>query len=257
MSEKKTTTLVVIPYAPGKAQGWELKTSVHGWRKYFQGDAHIVTIGERSEMVDILLGEGALSEHIERPVPSVYPFERPRELEFAAIARFIIERFGKEYSGFVKTDDDIYPINPFTLADVKRPKWVNNELTGDADDPNHFRRAMYNTRQALAAAGLPVLNYSSHCPRWYDMAKLAAMLDRFDCDNVPHLHESLYYNTYFKAGAAKADVSKDGNLYKYGVYGEFDAADLEKAWRAGCRWVNNTVESYDIDIIKTIERLAL
>ena len=133
MSEKKTTTLVVIPYAPGKAQGWELKTSVHGWRKYFQGDAHIVTIGERSEMVDILLGEGALSEHIERPVPSVYPFERPRELEFAAIARFIIERFGKEYSGFVKTDDDIYPINPFTLADVKRPKWVNNELTGDAD----------------------------------------------------------------------------------------------------------------------------
>lgn len=251
---EQPTTLVVIPYAPGMAQGWELKTAVHGWRKYFQGDAHIVVIGESSGMVRTLLEEKAIDEHIERETP-LYTPDRPREIEFSSIIRFIIERFGKDYPGFVKTDDDIYPVNPFTLADVKRPKWVQRDLVGDPTDDNHFQRAMYNTRVLLEKEGLPKANYSSHCPRYYDFKKLAEMMDRFDCDNTPVLHESLYLNLYNKQ--AKVMVNGNENKYKHSVYGAFNKDEIVAAIKAGVKWVNNTVESYDIEIIKTIEEYAL
>lgn len=251
---EQPTTLVVIPYAPGMAQGWELKTAVHGWRKYFQGDAHIVVIGESSGMVRTLLEEKAIDEHIERETP-LYTPDRPREIEFSSIIRFIIESFGKDYPGFVKTDDDIYPVNPFTLADVKRPKWVQRDLVGDPTDDNHFQRAMYNTRVLLEKEGLPKANYSSHCPRYYDFKKLAAMMDRFDCDNIPLLHESLYLNLYNKQ--AKVMVNGNQNMYKHSIYGVFDRDALIEAIKSGVRWVNNTVDTYDIEIIRTIEEYAL
>lgn len=241
-------TLVILPYAPRSASGQELETSVSGWLKHFRGFPRIVVIGERCRVVEDLVEQGMV-EHIER-ASSKNP-DGP-EREFAALAQLVVDTFGKDYKGFVKTDDDIYPVNSFTLADVKQLKWIGSELSGNPRSGNHFQRAMYNTQIALKERELPILNYCSHAPRWYSCEELGIVLKQFDCKNTPHLIEPLYFNYWNDPELPKVNVNAEGNPLKYGIYSPLNSAGLEAAIKAGVKWVNNSAPYYDKRIIDAV-----
>ena len=240
--------LVILPYAPRAASGQELETAVRGWIRHFRGHPRIIIIGERCSVVDNLVDRG-LVEHIARPA-SKDP-DGP-EREFAALAQFVVDTFGKDYPGFIKTDDDIYPVSDFTIADVKRLKWIGSELKGNPYSGNHFQRAMYNTQVALRENGLPIINYCSHAPRWYNCEELGIVLERFVCKTTPHLIEPLYFNYWNEPDLPKVNVNAQGNPLKYGIYSPLNPAGLEAALQSGVKWVNNSAPYYDKRIIDLI-----
>lgn len=244
----KDERLVILPYAPKSATGRELETAVRGWHRFFYEYPRIVVVGERCKAVDSLVAEH-LVEHIERPV-SNNP-DGP-EREFASLARFVIERFGEEYPGFVKTDDDIYPVNPFSLEHVRTFKWIGSELKGNPRSGNHFQRAMFNTQRALIERGLPTVNYCSHAPRYYECSWLRRVLEQFDCEHFPHLIEPLYFNCVVPEVAEKVNVNAPGNPLKYGIYGPVNMDDLNKAIAEGVKWVNHSAPYYDERIIEAV-----
>lgn len=246
-------TLVIIPYAPGYAQGWELDTAVRGWHKYFAGRARIVLVGQRSKTVDKLVAEG-LAELLERPARNNII---PREMEFAAIARLVIRTYGREYPGFVKTDDDIYPVNPFTLADVQVPKFTDFMMEGNPVSGNTFQSSLWRSRLALEARGLPTIRYTSHAPRWYDMARLATVLDEFGCERESHNIEPLYFNRWAGELGRAVNVAEPDNGYKYTAGQGFDGKALRAAIAGGVKWVNHSEGNYSRKLIDTIREVAL
>ena len=247
--------LVILPFAPDYASGRELETAVRGWHRHFltPDGFRLVVIGESCEVTDKLAADG-LIEHIQRRTP--WSNAGP-EREFAAIAELVCDTFGNDYGGFIKTDDDIYPVNDFTLEAVKMIKWIGEPLRGTDKHPNHFIRAMYATQTALAEKGRPTLNYCSHAPRWYSCAWLRSVLAEYRCTEVPHLVEPLYFNCVYSGREPKVNVNMKGNPLKFGIYGpvtDATLAEVEAAIRSGVKWVNHSAPYYDESVLEIVNR---
>ena len=247
---KNKETLVILPYSPKYASGDELRTSVEGWHKHFKSPMRLVVIGERSRDTEELVQKG-LIEHVERA--SVWYKEGP-ELEFASIARYVVDTFSREYTEFIKTDDDIYPVNDFTLQDCKTLKWIGSSLGGNPNSPNHFQRAMYRTTLLLEKENKPILNYCSHAPRVYNTGLLAHILDKYPCEQIAYLLEPLYFNYYYHPGAEKIDVNAARNPLKFGIYSKVQKQDVIDAINSGVKWVNNSAPYYAKDIIDVVRQ---
>jgi len=242
----------VIPYVAKGAQGWELDTAVRGWHKYFQGPFRMVIIGNWTPIVEQLVKEGkAESMQIER----LQAHTSEPALDIVRKMTQIIEQFRSQYKGCVWANDDMYPVNPVSLASIRVLKVLSSSLGGDINSPNYFSRAMYRTRKALEARDLPIYNYSNHLPQWFNFNSLESVLETFDCANVPHLIKSLYNNVcYPKDGCFRVNVSRP-NSFKFGVYGSPDTgviAAVRSAMESGVQFINNSNKGYSRELIDAV-----
>lgn len=255
MKEKKT--LLIIPYLPAAAQGGELETAVNGWLKNFKGDLRIAVIGDESPVVNRLLAQGKLECHI--PLTRLPEHAKEPTLDIARKMRRVMDSFGTSDnppSGCIWSNDDIYPVNPVTLKDIKALKWIGSEMTGKPDSANYFLRSMFRSAAALRRAGKPVRNYCAHLPSWFDFGRLKEVLDTYDCDNTPHLIGCLYYNHWYtNPKILLVDVNKPGNRFKVGVYTkDYDLNSLCKRIEDGVLFVNNSGAGYSADLIHTVRK---
>ena len=190
--EKTDRVIVVIPYLAKAAQGKELYLSVAGWRKHFKEDFHIVVVGDYHPVVDSgdditfikcprvkWPGKGNYWAHIDH----VHKF------------RTVYNHF-PETKGFIYTCDDIYAVNDFTLADVKKLKVRTTEIQGSFGNGNAWVVDNYKTKKKLQKDNIPTMNWVCHLPVWYDWDKLFAIYSKYGCDKHSYVVENLYFNTY-------------------------------------------------------------
>lgn len=256
MKEKKT--LLIIPYLRAAAQGGELETAVNGWLKNFKGDLQIAIIGDESPVVKKLVTQQKVvflpserdPKHAKEPALDI-----ARKMRYA-MSFFANNPLADNFSGCIWSNDDIYPVNPVTLKDIKALKWIRTEMTGNPESANYFQRSMYRSAVALREAGKPAHNHCTHLPNWFDFGRLKEVLDAYDCDNTPHLIGCLYYNHWYTSPkAVRIDVSKPGNRYKVGVYTRnYDLDSLRKQIEAGTLFVNNSSAGYSKELILAVRK---
>lgn len=247
MKEKKATmtklpALVVIPYLAAGAKGGELQAAVFGWLHNFKADFKVVIVGDYHPICDQLKDQVTL---IKCDRVSTNP-----PLEVAAKMFMIMKKY-PDYPGMIWTNDDIYPVNPFKLSDVKALKIIG-QLNGNADSKNIFSRNMHKTKAALKAAGLPTRNYSTHLPVYYDFKKLRILEEEYHILSESYLIQSLYHNRFYvNPDANYINVHTPGNRYKLGIYDTTKPVATDKDF-AGVIWVNHSNECYSDQLIANI-----
>lgn len=188
---------VLIPYCKEYAQGNELLFALRSWYRYARFPFRIVVIGDAEDWMD-----GENLTFIECPrvsdIPSV---DTLHKLRVALDSAEVTERF-------IWTNDDIYLMNPVSLAHIELPK-VLGPLNPDAYN-GHYRAAMQRTIEMLTEAGLPLLNYGTHTPVVFKKSNLSVLLPADEVNaKTGVLFTSLYFNSVNTAHPARLDWKTD------------------------------------------------
>lgn len=225
----KERVLIVIPYLASAAQGRELEYALAGWRRHFKEPFQLVLTGEglpANMGEDVVLVES-------RRVDAV-PGQYRQHLDYVSCLRNVRERF-PESEGFIFVADDCYAVNDFDMADVLFFKMLEPEFNCSPSTTNKWRQDKLKTKRALREAGLPVRNYTTHIPMWFDWEKWLKIVEEYDMDHESYVIEDLYFNTYY-AGRVPFRLNRDLDNLKYGVYTnrppveELQAAFKKKIW---------------------------
>lgn len=162
---------VVIPYCKELAQGKELLYALRSWEKHVRFGINMVVIGDREDWFseDITFIEHqCISDN-----PQV---DIAKKLQLALSSPEVTDCF-------IWTNDDIYLINPISLAHIELPK-ILGELA-----PNE------TTRSFLKKAYLPILNYNTHTPVIFNKELLNEMFSRFpELESEGFLIPTVYFN---------------------------------------------------------------
>lgn len=190
--KRKPSYLVVIPYLPSAAQGRELDYAIAGWQKHFKEKHTIVVVGEGLPKIDL---QGVVCIESERVAPIEGQYRQ--HLDYVSCLRKVRAAFPGT-DGCIFVGDDCYAVNDFDISDVKFLKMIAPEIDFEENSPNPWKRDKMKTKKALIAAGLPVGNYTTHIPIWYDWDKLEELWDKYDMEHSSYVVEDLYFNTFFK-----------------------------------------------------------
>lgn len=194
--------LVVIPYCSDGAQGREIEYAIAGWRRHFKTPCEIVVVGDYAPGADVFVN----CPRIEHKDDGNYLAHLDHVHKFLRVLGLF-----PEADGFIYACDDMYAVKDFTLDDVKRLKYLEDDMGGSLLSPNAWDRDLAKTRNICVAAGLPVREYVCHLPVWYDKDKLLAVYRDFDCEKSSCVVENVYFNRYFAGQEAdQADVWRLG-----------------------------------------------
>lgn len=181
-SQVQNHTTVVIPYCRQFAQGKELLFALRSWQKNVRFGINVVVIGDRE---DWFSEEITFIEH--QRVSDNAQEDTLVKLELAIKSPEVTERF-------IWTNDDIYVMNPISLAHIELPK-----VTGMLN-PDKFKglyaENVKRTKELLEKYSLPLLNYGTHTPVLFDKQQLLNMLTRFpQLSEGGYLFSSVYFNS--------------------------------------------------------------
>lgn len=180
--ETQTHTTVVIPYCREFAQGKELLFALRSWQKNVRFGINVVVIGDREDW---------FSEE-------VFFIEHQRVSDNAQVdtlAKLKLAIQSPEVTGrFIWTNDNIYVVNPVSLAHIELPKVVG--LLNPGKYKGLYAENMARTKELLEKYNLPCLNYGTHTPMLFDKGQLSAMLQRFpELEEGGYLFSSVYFNS--------------------------------------------------------------
>lgn len=179
-----TRPTVVIPYKKSAAAGEELRYALRAWEKYFPG-CKIVVIGDREDWFSpevICIEMEVLSNNPQIDVAN--------KLMVAIAADEIPE-------DFIWSNDDILPVSPIHIGDIQLLK-ANGLLTNSKPGLNGvYAENMQRTIELLQKYKLPVWDYSTHTPFYFNKEKLSSVISQLRADETGYLISSLYFNSYF------------------------------------------------------------
>lgn len=188
---------VVIPYCKEYAQGNELLFAIRSWYQFAHFPFRIFVIGDAEDWMNIenvtLIECPRVSD-----IPSVDTLHKLHEiLTYTAVT----ERF-------IWTNDDIYLMNPVSLAHIALPKVLGT--LNPAAYNGHYRAAMERTVGMLTEAGLPILNYGTHTPVVFLKSNLKTLLPADDVNaRTGVLFTSLYFNSVNTVHPARLEWKTD------------------------------------------------
>lgn len=240
---KKTTSpkkkfdkvLVVIPFCSAGAQGRELEYAVAGWRKHFKENYMIVIAGEDHPVTKT--GDDICCVPSKRVEPKEGMYRQ--HLDYVSCFKKVRKAF-PDSKGFIFVADDVYAVNDFDLSDVKLLKMQSAQIAYENFPFNgSFPGDKSRTRATLLKAGLPIRNFTTHLPQWFEWDKLEALWEKYDMENTSYIFEDLYYNTYYPTRVPlQLDIFWD-NL-KCGVYrSNPDYAVIRRAFKTKI-WIQNS-----------------
>lgn len=152
----KGTNLIVLPFTSKEM----VENAILGWRKYFKGVMHIVTVGDaviKSADDSLVLADTSLHSIVEA-----------------------IEKNYPEVSEFILASDNIFCVNEFGRAEV--------EILKAESDPIDLL-----TGGILESKKLPTYNYSSNVPVVLNVKAIKEITARYAEGNII----ALYFNTRF------------------------------------------------------------
>ena len=188
---------VVIPYCKEFAQGNELLFALRSWYKYAKFPFRIVIIGDREDWMDT-----ENLTFIECPrisdIPSV---DTLHKLWVALNHPDVSERF-------IWSNDDIYLVNPVSLAHIELPKVLGK--LNPASYNGHYRAAMERTINELTELGRPILNYGTHTPVIFEKKNFSGLLpEDLEQAKAGLLFTSVYFNLLNEVHPVRLDWRTD------------------------------------------------
>lgn len=197
--------LVVIPYIADEAQGSELELAVTGWRRHFRHPHQIVVIGDWHPVAET----GRDIMWIPCPRVDAIPGQYRPHLDFKNKFLKARELFPRN-KGFIFTCDDCYAVRDFSLDDVLQTKIAKREIPKkDWRNESPYLRDYYKTRDILDIFGLPVYDFDTHLPRYFDFRRLLATYNAVR-DHESYEWSSLYYN--FEVAVGNITIPEDAEL---------------------------------------------
>ena len=228
MNDQKVT--VVIPYVGEFAQGIELQLALRGWYQNFKENFNVVIIGsgipQLSEAVHVI--------ECER-IGKNPPIDIAHKMLKAIESDMVSERF-------IWANDDQYLISPCMLADLEILK-CSGKLGETSFGSSTYQENKKRTYEALQAIGVGTWDFSTHTPFVFEKEKLKDIITVFDCQKVPYLIATLYFNAVFPGFVplqVDGQTALDHDNIKIGVYRQ--GADFErlKKLMPGKKLINNS-----------------
>lgn len=186
---------VIIPYLKSAAAGDELKLAIRSLEKNLNFPFTLVVVGDREEwfadkIVHIPHEPHVVTEDCGCPNPAqvIDPQADVAHKLLTAITALGLE--GK----FILTNDDIFVLEPQTLAQIEILKRLPNSLNETGAEGSVYRKNALRTAEFLTANGCPVYNYGTHTPMVFDAEDFTDMLANIPTTEKGYLLESLYYN---------------------------------------------------------------
>lgn len=188
---------VVIPYCKEQAQGNELLFAVRSWFQNARFPFRIVVIGDSEDWMD---------------TENLTFIEMPRLSDIPSVDtlhKLWVAMDSSDVTGrFIWTNDDIYLVNPVSMAHIELPKALG-KLNPEAYN-GHYRKAMQHTVDLLTESGMPTQNYGTHTPVVFEKQRLAAFLPADDPKATEGvLFTSLYFNQSVTAHPVRLDWRTD------------------------------------------------
>lgn len=227
--------LVVIPYLAEQAQGSELELAVTGWRTHFKHPYQIIVVGDWHPVTET----GRDIMYIPCPRVDPVPGQYLPHLDFKNKFLKVRETFPRN-KGFIYACDDCYAVKDFSLPDIQTPKYEHDIVEKcDWRNATGWLRDWYKTRDYCDLFRLPVTDWVTHLPIWYDFRKLLATF-RVIPEHESCVWENLYYS--FEEALGLPYPPQPSSLYKHEVMTaspDFrDVDDLDATWivNGNCGW---------------------
>ena len=225
--------IVVIPYLPGAGQGRELEYAVAGWRRHFKERFDIVVVGDG---VTGRIPDGCIP--VESPrVPERAGHYR-QHLDYVSCLRRVHEAYPKS-RGYIRVADDCYAVRDFDFLDVVTRKCIGEIGKNPIAIPGSWQGDQRRTRDLLEREGLPLVNYTTHLPQWFEWSKIEALWERYGMDTTSYVDELLYYNIY-DGDRAAINVHTEEQPYKCGVYRSNPRIDYIERCIGRRIWITNS-----------------
>lgn len=182
--------LVALFYIGGEAQGSEITLAIEGWKQHFKEPFRLIVIGDKPPRDDVEWFP------IER-VPGKEGEYRP-SLDICTKLEAVCTLCEKEgYEHFIWASDDFFAVNDFTIADVKYPKYLDDEMPIlGVMHPNWFERTQVKTRLLCQKEGFGIKNWTTHLPMWFNVADLHKIIRDYGLTENGYIVENIYFNAF-------------------------------------------------------------
>ncbi|WP_333862572.1 hypothetical protein [Sphingobacterium sp.] len=194
-SEEVKVIPVIIPYLKSAAAGDELKMAIRSMERNFNFPFTVIVVGDREEwfadkIVHIPHEPHVIVEDCGCPNPShiIDPQADVAHKLLTAITALGIE------DKFILTNDDIFVLEPQTLAQIEILKRLPNSLYETGAEGSAYKKNALRTAEFLKANGCPTYNFGTHTPMVFDAEDFTDMLANIPTTEKGYLLESLYFN---------------------------------------------------------------
>lgn len=214
---------IVIPYIMGPEDGIELRYALRSIEKNFKCKEQVIVnlIGDKPDWCENV-------NHVEVDRVEGMPY-----MVFLDVCNKIktaceLEEIG---NGFIYMYDDTCFIQPTTLKDIQELKALEDlgtikELFKNTTADKKWCNLLKKTMGLLQAKNLPVFNYETHCPRYFNVKKMLALYEEYNPHIDPVQISTLYFNTYFPDKEPRI-LMPWGDGFKLGIYRPFPAEILK------------------------------
>lgn len=208
----KDKTIIILPYIQEQAQGSELIISLKLWKKFCQFNFNMIVIGEFDKS---LKDQFPWVEFIKCPTKTKIEGQYNPHLDIQHKMEVVINKYSQNYNAFIRTSDDVYPIKPFSLDDIKTPHYLAQSFDGAENRPqSYWLHNKWKTRQLLDAENLPHIDYTTHFPYYYEFSKLNEIWDKYNMRNESYVLEDLYFNYFEHPAPVLVDTIRLGIWFK-------------------------------------------
>ena len=213
----KKKTDIVIPFISGPEDSMELKYALRSIEKNFKSKIPVVVhlIGDKPDWC-----KNVIHTYSERISGMDYMSFFDVNLKLKRICQ------SKDIgSGFIYMYDDTMFLQETDIRDVQELK----SLEDMAKIKNFFKTTsasrkwcdvMQNSLDALKKEKLPIYNYETHCPRYFNAKKLLSIINKHSTTINPFNISTLYFNTFYK-DKSPIVLGKWGGDFRLGLYGAF------------------------------------
>jgi len=196
-------------YWKNGAESDEIQYSIRSVQRFVPG-AEIVICGDRPSGFD---GTVINSPRVtRRDVRSRYGYTPSQRFikwvdSIAKLESIIASPYVRD--NFLWMYDDTFLAAPTTFEELAVPRFghASVSVNNASKQRNTWREVRRRTFAALASAGLPTRDYSTHFPTAYNKRQLAQTIKKFEPWKNPRLIESLYLNHH--AGTAARYIGGD------------------------------------------------
>lgn len=182
LQSESPVTQFIWPYWEGGSIGDEIRFSVRSVEHFFEGRAETLIIGDRPAWYT---GPHIYKKRVKSRTPS-------RNFRDTISKLYWMATRPEVRTDFVWMMDDVYFVQPFSLADIQTPR---AEPWGPSKS-NKWQVLKTQSMELLMDRGLPTHDYATHLPHYVEKQKLHELFDRYDLHNITLIWELLYGNTY-------------------------------------------------------------
>lgn len=221
----KKPTSIVIPFIEGPENSLELRYALRSIDKNLsKKDVQIFLIGDKPDWVKNV---------------TYIPIERVSGMDYMSFMDTANKiKLACEHpeigSGFIYMHDDTFFIQRTTLPELYQVKaWEDtskiDKLFQNTTASRKWCNVFEKTMKALKEKGLPIYNYETHTPRYFNIKKMKDLFEEFAPQAEPFQISTLYFNHFYEK--EPRILQPWGDNFRLGIYKSFSVEQLKNKTR--------------------------